>query len=219
MTGERDHSMLGPMRPLQLRVKHGLDRVGAACLLAVSAPLLLACAAAIKLEDRGPVLFRQERLGQDARPFMMWKLRSMVADADALLSGDGRVTADRVTRVGRVLRTTSLDELPQLVNIVRGEMSFVGPRPVLPLRLHQLDAQQRRRFQMRPGITGLAQVEGRNTVRWSQRLQLDVGYVERFSFALDCRIMLRTVAIVVRRGGVVLDRNPEQVDDLPRAGR
>ncbi|QDV75184.1 Undecaprenyl phosphate N,N'-diacetylbacillosamine 1-phosphate transferase [Planctomycetes bacterium K2D] len=138
----------------------------------------------------------------------------MVHDADELLDNRGRVLGNRITRVGRFLRKTSLDELPQLLNIVRGEMSFVGPRPILPEHLGRYEGRGELRFRLRPGITGLAQVNGRNTIPWSRRVALDVEYVEQFSLALDLRIWMKTFVVVSKGSGVVMDRNPEVVDDL-----
>lgn len=195
-------------------LKHIADRTAAAAALLALAPVFAGIAAAIKLEDGGPVLFRQDRLGEGARPFSIWKFRTMMVDADRYLDPSGQATRSRVTRVGRFLRFTSLDELAQLVNILRGEMSFVGPRPVLPSHLPRYTDAQKRRFEVRPGITGLAQVNGRNQLPWSQRLAYDVEYVERFSLGLDLWILLKTVRVVLFREGVVLDRNPGQVDDL-----
>lgn len=202
-------------RAVQLRVKHALDRVLAAVLLVLLAPLFAIVAAAIKLDDGGPVLFRQPRIGRAGQPFTVVKFRSMVVDADRLLDAAGVPVAPRLSRAGRWLRRLSLDELPQLVNVLRGEMSIVGPRPLLPMRLPQLDDTQRRRFEVRPGLTGLAQVRGRNDLPWSQRLACDVEYVDRFSLWLDARIIGSTLPVVVRGEGIAADRNPGEVDDLP----
>ena len=199
---------------MDLALKHALDRLGAALGLVALAPVLAAIAVAIKLEDGGPVVFRQDRLGLGARPFSIWKFRTMIPDADAHLDASGQATRSRVTRVGRFLRFTSLDELAQLFNILRGEMTFVGPRPVLPAHLDRYTDAQKRRFEVRPGITGLAQVSGRNQLPWSKRLALDVEYVDRRSLLVDAWILVRTVKVVLLREGVVLDRNPGQVDDL-----
>lgn len=207
---------MGLSRPAQLTLKYSADRLGAAALAVLTSPILGLCALAIKLDDGGPVLFRQVRLGLGARTFTIRKFRTMVTDADSLIDADGRPSGDRITRVGRFLRLTSLDELPQLLNIVEGEMSFIGPRPVLPEHWRRYTPEQRRRFEVKPGVTGLAQVAGRNTLRWSQRLLLDVEYVDRFSLALDARILVRTVQVVASGEGVVMDRNPHEVDDLPR---
>lgn len=201
---------------MQVRIKYLLDRLVGAVLLVAMLPLLLLIAFAVKLDDGGPVFFRQPRVGLERKIFRIWKFRTMIVDADRYLDDNGRtVGVNRVTRVGRVLRKLSLDELPQLCNIVRGEMSFIGPRPVLTDHLARYTDEQMRRFTMKPGITGLAQVNGRNTLPWSRRIALDVEYVSSYSVWLDVKIMLRTVQTVLVPGQVVLDRNPEDVDDLP----
>jgi lipopolysaccharide/colanic/teichoic acid biosynthesis glycosyltransferase len=139
----------------------------------------------------------------------------MIPDADTLLDAQGRVGGiNRITRVGHWLRLTRLDELPQLINILKGEMSFVGPRPVLPSHLNRYTEFQKQRFRMKPGVTGLAQINGRNQLKWSERIRLDVEYINTYSLALDVRILIRTTGVVFRREGISLDRNPEQVDDL-----
>jgi lipopolysaccharide/colanic/teichoic acid biosynthesis glycosyltransferase len=169
----------------------------------------LIIALAVKLEDRGPIFYTQDRLGSAARRFRIWKFRSMVPDADRFLTGDGRVEdTPRVTRVGRILRQTGLDELPQLINILRGEMSIIGPRPVLPSHWDRYTEKQRGRFAMRPGITGLAQVNGRNTLSWSKRIEADLEYIEGYSLYRDLVILLRTFKVVLFREGFVMDRNP-----------
>lgn len=204
-------------RGVQLVAKHALDKIASLGLVEACSPLLLSIAAAIKLEDGGPVFFRQERIGKDGRPFQIYKFRTMVVNADELLEKDGTVKVDRITKVGKLLRFTSLDELPQLFNILGGEMSIVGPRPVLRGHLDRYTEEQRRRLEVRPGITGLAQVNGRNTLPWSRRIEYDVEYVDRFSLVLDLEILFRTIKVVLLREGVALDRNPEQVDDLGEA--
>jgi lipopolysaccharide/colanic/teichoic acid biosynthesis glycosyltransferase len=195
-------------------VKHTLDRVTAAALLLACSPVLGLCALAIKIEDRGPVFFRQDRLGQGGRLFRIWKLRSMRVDADALLADPARAHLPRVTRVGAFLRKTSLDEIPQLLNILSGEMSFIGPRPTLPSHWPRYTGRQKMRARVRPGVTGLAQIKGRNHLKWSRRIRYDNFYIEHYSLALDAWIFVRTVINVLLRRDVVLDRNPGQVDDL-----
>lgn len=199
----------------QLAVKHGLDRAFAALALAVLSPVFAGIAAAIKLEDGGPVFFRQARAGRGQAKFYVWKFRTMRVDADRLLDSQGRPTGARVTRVGYWLRWTSLDELPQILNILAGDMSVVGPRPVIPGQGRRFKRPQRRRFAVKPGITGLAQIKGRNFLKWSERLAYDRLYVQRVSLALDAYILLRTVKVVLKREGVAMDRNPGDVDDLP----
>lgn len=171
-------------------------------------------ALAIRLDSRGPALFRQQRIGRGGKPFSILKFRSMVVNADALLDAQGGASGNRVTRFGKLLRLSSLDELPQLINIVRGEMSFIGPRPGPAERHERMTSEQRRRCDVYPGVTGLAQVSGRNTLRWSRRIELDVEYVKSYSWWLDVKILVRTVGVVFTGSGVVLDRNPRQVDDV-----
>jgi lipopolysaccharide/colanic/teichoic acid biosynthesis glycosyltransferase len=160
-------------------------------------------AAAVRLTSRGPVLFRQERVGRDGRAFSLLKLRTMRADGPNPVFPD----ADRITSVGAVLRRTSVDELPQLWNVLRGEMSVVGPRPTLAYQVERYDEDQRRRLAVRPGLTGLAQVRLRNAAPWAERIELDLVYVQRQSPWLDLRILFSSVAVVVRgalgRGGAV----------------
>jgi lipopolysaccharide/colanic/teichoic acid biosynthesis glycosyltransferase len=189
--------------------------LAAAILLIVFSPVMAIISTLIRREDRGPALFRQTRPGKDEAPFEVLKFRTMIVDADDHLDDEGRPTRQRVTRVGAALRTTSLDELPQLVNVLRGEMSLVGPRPTLMEYLPVFSEDQRIRFRMKPGLTGLAQVRGRTSVPMSQRLQMDSYYVRHFSLALDARILLETVSVVLRRRGTSTDRRPE-LDDVFR---
>lgn len=165
--------------------------------LVVSSPLLLIAALAIKLGSPGPVIFRQQRLGLHGRVFEMYKFRSMCVGAEHTGSGVYSGKSDgRVTKVGRILRATSIDELPQLVNILKGEMSLIGPRPALtyhPWPVDQYTPHQRRMFVVRPGVTGWAQVHGRKEVPWPERIELNIWYVEHLSFALDVRILFKTI--------------------------
>lgn len=202
-------------RTTQIKLKYVFDRLAALVLLVLLAPLLGLIALAIKLYDGGNVFFRQKRLGLDGKPFVIWKFRTMVPDADKLLDAEGRVgNVNRVTRIGQLLRSLSLDELPQLTNIVKGEMSFVGPRPT-PVQLYaRYTARQKGRLRAKPGITGLAQISGRNTLKWSQRIECDLRYIEDYSLLLDLIILAKTPKVVIFREGIVQDRNPEQVDDL-----
>ena len=161
--------------------------------LVVASPLLAAAALAIKLEDRGPVLYRQTRVGKDGSDFDVLKLRSMVVGAERQGAGFAVDRGDaRITRVGRLLRKTSIDELPQLWNVVRGDMSVVGPRPTLRYQVDRYTERQRRRLDVRPGLTGWAQIHGRATLPWADRIELDVWYVEHRSPLVDLKILLRT---------------------------
>ena len=171
--------------------KRAFDLVVASVGLIVLAPLLGVTALAIRLALGAPVIFAQRRPGRHARPFILYKFRTM-SDARA---ADGRLLPDRErpTRLGRLLRRTSVDELPELINVIRGDMSLIGPRPLLMEYLTRYTREQARRHEVRPGITGWAQVNGRNTVPWERRFALDVWYVEHQSCRLDARILLRTV--------------------------
>jgi lipopolysaccharide/colanic/teichoic acid biosynthesis glycosyltransferase len=196
------------------------DLVLAAIALVLAAPLMLAIAALVRATSPGPVLFRQTRLGQLERPFQMLKFRTMYADCDhavhreyvtRMLRGEDprqhAATAlfklehdPRITPIGRFLRRTSLDELPQLFNVLRGDMALVGPRPVLPWEVALYKPHHRERFRVKPGITGLWQVRGRSRLSWSQALELDVEYVRRQSIALDLWILVMTLPAVLRAG-------------------
>jgi len=174
-------------------VNRALDIATAALGLAVTSPILAASALAIKLEDGGPVLYRQTRVGRDGEDFELLKLRTMVVGAEQKGAGFAVDAGDsRITRVGRILRRTSVDELPQLWNVVRGEMSLIGPRPTLRYQVETYTEHQRRRLDVRPGLTGWAQVHGRATLPWAERIELDVWYVEHHSPLLDLKILLRT---------------------------
>ena len=161
--------------------------------LVLASPLLAVAALAIKLEDGGPVLYRQTRVGKDGADFELLKLRTMVVGAETMGAGLAVNRGDpRITRAGRLLRKLSLDELPQLWNVVRGEMSVIGPRPTLRYQVEQYDDRQRHRLDVKPGITGWAQVNGRAALPWAERIELDVWYVEHRSPLLDLRILART---------------------------
>ncbi len=166
--------------------------------LLVASPVLAAAALAIKLEDRGPVLYRQTRVGRDGEDFELLKLRTMVVGAETLGAGYAVNQGDaRITRVGRVLRKLSLDELPQLWNVLRGDMSLIGPRPTLRYQVEQYSDRQRRRLDVKPGLTGWAQIHGRARLPWDERIELDVWYVDHRSPRVDLRILLRTPLALV----------------------
>ena len=169
------------------------DVVGGSIGLVLASPVLAAAAAAIKLEDGGPVFYRQQRVGYRGRDFDLLKLRTMVVGAETKGAGYAVNRGDpRITKVGRLLRRLSLDELPQLWNVVRGDMSLIGPRPTLRYQVEQYTPRQRRRLDVRPGLTGWAQVNGRTTLPWDERIELDVWYVEHRSPWVDLKILLRT---------------------------
>jgi len=183
-------------------VKRCLDVAGAGILLVASAPVQAVVAALVAARMGRPVLFRQPRPGLGGEIFTLLKFRSMLSeDAERGLVADEQ----RLTKLGRILRATSLDELPTLWNVLRGEMSFVGPRPLLVEYLPLYSSEQARRHEVRPGITGLAQVSGRNSLTWAEKFRLDVRYVDNLSPALDARILLATLRTVLSREGVSQD--------------
>jgi len=180
-------------------VNRVLDVVLAGTGLVLTSPVLGLAALATKLESSGPVFYRQTRVGKDGKDFEVLKLRSMVVGAEKLGAGFAVDKGDaRITRVGRLLRRTSIDELPQLWNVLRGDMSVIGPRPTLRYQVEQYDAQQRRRLEIRPGLTGWAQVQGRASLPWAERIELDVWYVEHRSPRTDLEILLRTPLALFR---------------------
>jgi lipopolysaccharide/colanic/teichoic acid biosynthesis glycosyltransferase len=184
-------------------IRRALDVVVAGLALLLSAPVLLAAMVAIRLETPGGVLYRQRRAGKDGEAFDLLKLRTMVDGAEHIGAGLAVNANDsRITRVGGVLRRASLDELPNLINVLRGEMSLIGPRPTLPVQVQQYSGRQRRRLEVKPGITGWAQVNGRASLPWAERIELDLFYVEHRSLALDLRILARTPALVLGGEGL-----------------
>jgi lipopolysaccharide/colanic/teichoic acid biosynthesis glycosyltransferase len=178
----------------------------AAMALIVLSPVLLIAAIAIKLGSRGPVVYRQRRVGKGGREFELLKLRTMVQGSDPV--GVGRVVArddPRVTTAGRLLRRTSLDEIPNLVNVLRGEMAIVGPRPTIPAQVKDYTPRQHRRHEVRPGLTGWAQVQGRAGISWEERIELDVEYVDRRSVAVDLSILAKTTRLLATGHGLTPD--------------
>lgn len=185
-------------------LKRSMDFVFSFLLLVVISPLLLFVAIAIKLETKGPFIFKQKRLGLNGETFKIYKFRSMVENAEKIGTGVYSYKGDsRVTKVGAFIRKTSIDELPQLFNIIKGEMSIVGPRPTLeyhPWPLDEYTSDQKKRFKLRPGVTGLAQVNGRKELAWPERIMLDVAYVEDVSLLLDLKILMKTFFKVLAMG-------------------
>jgi lipopolysaccharide/colanic/teichoic acid biosynthesis glycosyltransferase len=174
-------------------VNRAADVALASAGLVLTSPLLAAGALAVKLQDGGPVLYRQRRVGKDGEEFELLKLRTMVVGAEKLGAGYAVDRGDpRITRTGRLLRRLSIDELPQLWNVVRGEMSLIGPRPTLRYQVERYDERQRRRLEVKPGITGWAQIHGRAALPWEDRIELDVWYVEHRSPKVDLKILART---------------------------
>ena len=180
-----------------------LDILIAAAALVLASPILLVAAVVIRLESRGPVIYRHVRVGRHGRPFELWKLRTMVQGAERLGAGLYIEPGDvRITRSGRFLRRFSLDELPNLVNVLRGDLSIVGPRPTVAEQVERYTPHQRRRLEVKPGITGWAQVNGRTALPWPERIELDVWYVDHRSVRLDLRILARTVRMLATGRGL-----------------
>ena len=184
-------------------MSRAVDVLLAALGLAVASPVLLVAVVAIRLESKGSPIYRQMRVGKHGEPFEMLKLRTMVSGAESMGEGMAVNYGDaRITRVGAFLRRFSLDELPNLVNVLRGDMSIVGPRPTIKVQVDQYTERQRRRLEVKPGITGWAQVNGRASLPWPDRIELDIWYVEHRSLALDLRILARTAWMLVTGHGL-----------------
>lgn len=210
------------MRGFYRAVKRFLDVTASFLGLVLLSPLLLAVSILIKIDSRGPVIFRQKRIGRNGKVFEIYKFRSMCVGAEKTGSGvySGKGDA-RVTRIGEILRATSIDELPQLLNILKGEMSFVGPRPPLtyhPWKYEEYTDFQKRMFEVRPGITGWAQVNGRKDVEWHKRIELNVWYVDHMSLLLDIKIMFKTAFKVLtnadnENSGATVNKSTEPSND------
>lgn len=210
------------MRGFYRAVKRFLDVTASFLGLVLLSPLMLAVTILIKIDSRGPVIFRQTRIGRNGKVFEIYKFRSMCVGAEKTGSGvySGKGDA-RVTRIGKILRATSIDELPQLLNILKGEMSFVGPRPPLtyhPWKYEEYTDLQKRMFEVRPGITGWAQVNGRKDVEWHKRIELNVWYVDHMSLLLDIKIMFMTAFKVLtnadnENSGATVNKSTEPSND------
>jgi lipopolysaccharide/colanic/teichoic acid biosynthesis glycosyltransferase len=184
-------------------VRRAFDVVVAGGALLVTGPVLLLAIIAIRLESKGHAIYRQRRVGRDGREFDVLKLRTMVHGAEGMGAGMAVTEGDaRITRVGRLLRRTSIDELPNLVNVLRGEMAIIGPRPTIPVQVARYTERQRGRLAVKPGITGWAQVQGRASLPWSQRIELDLWYIEHRSWRLDLEILKRTVRVLLGGDGL-----------------
>ncbi len=188
-------------RPIYLWVKSSLDTVAAVVVLVLASPIMLAAALAIQLSSKGPIFFRQDRPGKNEKIFRLYKFRTMAVAADE--DGAGQSDAERMTGIGEILRKTSIDELPQLINIIKQEMSFIGPRPLLVRYLPFYSATERLRHTVRPGISGWAQVNGRNTLSWEEKFKYDVEYVHKISLVFDIRILILTIKKLFYRSEVI----------------
>lgn len=205
--------MKNALPSLQLAVKRVADvAIALACIVLLFAvPVFELVYLAIKLSSKGPALFSQTRIGKDKRPFKMYKFRTMIAEQ---YDKDGReiMSEDRITPIGRILRKTSLDELPQLFNILNGTMSIVGPRPMLDYQAERCTPEENGRFAMRPGITGWAQVKGRNNIQWPERIQYDLEYIRHYSLWLDAKVVFLTFAAVFSSEGTDVKAEYRGVD-------
>lgn len=184
-------------------IKRFLDFVLSLMALIILSPIILVVAVLVRVRLGSPVIFKQRRPGKNEKIFCMYKFRTMTDEKDA--QGNLLPDEERLTRFGRILRSTSLDELPELFNIVKGDMSIVGPRPLLVQYLPLYNERQRHRHDVRPGFTGLAQVHGRNSISWEEKFEWDVKYVENVTFLNDCRIVLKTIKVVLGREGISSD--------------
>jgi len=198
--------------------KRAIDVLGSLFGLILLLSLFLIIFIIIKLSSKGPIFFRQTRVGKDEKLFRIYKFRTMVKNAEKLGAGYGfEKNETRFTRVGKILRFLSFDELPQLINILKGEMSIIGPRPTLKYQVEKYNKFQKKRFLMKPGITGLAQVEGRNELKWSKRIEYDVWYVENFSLLLDLKILFKTFKVWLFRKGIRMDQTLSEVEDFDKS--
>lgn len=186
--------------------KNIFDYIGAAVGLILLSPIFIAVGILIKIDSKGPILFKQERLGKDGKVFTIYKFRTMVENAEKM--GDGIFIYEgdnRITKLGDFLRRTSLDELPQLINILLGDMSFVGPRPPItyyPWKYEEYEERKKQRFKMKPGITGLAQIKGRNDLEWDEKIEYDIEYLRNFTFFLDLKILYKTFFSVMEKKNI-----------------
>ena len=196
------------MRKINLFLKRAFDiTVSALAIIILTViPVMIIVPILIKLTSKGPAIFKQTRIGKDKKEFVMYKFRTMITERYDE-TGAEIMSEDRITKIGKILRKTSLDELPQLFNVLNGTMSIIGPRPMLDYQAPRCIDEENLRFQMRPGLTGLAQVKGRNNIWWEERIQYDIEYVKTFTFWLDIVILFKTVLIVFKRQGTQV--NPE----------
>lgn len=201
------------MRKFNFFLKRAFDIVVSFVMivLLIAIPVLIVVPIAIKLTSKGPVMYNATRIGKDMKPFKMYKFRTMITERyDA--EGNEIMSEDRITKIGRILRKTSLDELPQLFNILNGTMSIVGPRPMLDYQAPRCEGEEVLRFAVRPGMTGLAQAKGRNNISWTERIQYDIEYVKNFSFWLDIKIIFGTVLMVFKHTGTEVKPEYRGVD-------
>ena len=193
------------MRSVQLFIKRAFDITVSALMILflIAIPVLIVIPVLIKLTSKGPAVFRQERVGKDGKTFYIYKFRTMLIPEERIKADGTQLTPkESITKVGRFLRKTSLDELAQLFNVINGDMSIVGPRPTLPYQVENYTEEQKHRHDMRPGVTGLAQVNGRNDLSWTEKIEYDLEYIRNYSLWLDIKILFKTVAVVLKKDGI-----------------
>lgn len=198
------------MRNFQLFIKRAFDLVVAffALLVMIIIPVIIVIPIVIRLTSKGPAVFTQDRVGKDGKVFKIYKFRTMLIPEESY-DEDGNMLEpkQRITKFGGFLRKTSLDEIMQIFNVINGTMSFVGPRPTLPYQVERYTERQKKRHDMRPGVTGWAQVNGRNDLTWTEKIEYDIEYIEKFSLWFDIKILFRTVAVVLKRDGIAFTKN------------
>lgn len=193
-------------------IKEIFDKIFSLIAIIILIPLFLLVSILIKFDSEGPVFFIQERVGKDGKPFKAFKFRTMYVDAPSKTKGRYILKDDpNITKIGKILRRTGIDELPQLINVLKGDMSLVGPRPTLRYQVEKYDDYQRKRLLMKPGITGWALINGRNKLTWPERIKLDVWYVENWSFWLDIKILLKTIWVVVSGNGLYSEVSSDEI--------
>lgn len=198
------------MKKFNLFLKRAIDITGASLLviLMIIIPILIVIPVIIRLTSKGPAIFTQERTGKNGKTFKIYKFRTMLIPEESLdENGEMMLPEQRITKVGRILRKTSLDEVTQVFNILNGTMSIVGPRPTLPYQMERYDERQLKRLDMRPGITGWAQVNGRNELTWTEKIEYDLEYIEKFNVWFDIKIIFRTVLVVLKADGIAFTKN------------
>ena len=198
------------MRNFQLFIKRAFDLTVAICalLFLIAIPVMIVIPIVIKLTSKGPAVFTQDRVGKDGKVFKIYKFRTMLIPEESFdKDGNQLEPKQRITKVGRFLRKTSLDELMQLFNIINGTMSIVGPRPTLPYQTERYNERQKKRHDMRPGVTGWAQVNGRNDLTWGEKIEFDIEYIENFSLWFDIKILFKTVGVVFKQEGIAFTKD------------
>jgi len=203
------------MRKFNLFIKRAFDLVASLVLIIILTviPVLIVVPILIRATSKGPAIFTQDRVGKDGKVFKIYKFRTMRIPEDSLdENGNELSPKERITKVGRILRKTSIDELAQLFNIVEGTMSIVGPRPTLPYQIENYTERQHRRHEMRPGVTGWAQVNGRNDLSWTEKIEYDIEYIDKFNFFFDIKILFKTISVVFKGKGIEFTKTDDVIN-------